>query len=79
MRKLVSGTLKLVVSDDWAAVALSSASRISPIVICLLVMVPDLSYFGEVCFGEICFIRFVVVYLNDLGMNPLGKESRLSL
>jgi hypothetical protein len=78
---LVSGYLKLVVADEWAAVALSSASRRSPIVTCLLAIVPD-TFFA--C-GETSGLRFSylselleVVYLNDFGINPLGTLRRMS-
>jgi hypothetical protein len=75
LRKLVSGYLKFVVADEWAAVALSSASRRSPMVTCLLAIVPDPRYFGEASFS---FISLLVVYLKDLGMNPLGTLRRMS-
>jgi hypothetical protein len=60
LRKLVlgSGYLKLVVADEWAAVTLSSASRRSPIVTCLLDIVPDPFFAGVGASG----LRFS--YLN---------------
>lgn len=55
---LGSGYLKLVVADEWAAVTLSSASRRSPIVTCLLDIVPDPFFAGVGASG----LRFS--YLN---------------
>ena len=42
---------------------------------CLLAIVPDPRYFGEASFS---FISLLVVYLKDLGMNPLGTLRRMS-
>lgn len=77
LRKLVvgSGYLKLVVADEWAAVTLSSASRRSPIVTCLLAIGPYPFFSGSEASGLLfTYLNELLelVYLNDFGINPLG-------